>query len=804
MPDHERASGTKRWTRRIWCGILTGFCVILCWIAGSSIPWIALPASSQAQSDALDVVFATIDRLHRVCFGDGRGGFACQPVAEDQEDAKAVALGDLDGDRSLDAIFVGDDLARVCLASAREGLVCHFIDHDLSEATGVALGDFDGDGSLDAAISRNEATDAVCYGLGDGGVTCRPLAPDVLNSSGVVVDDFDGDSLADVVVARGWYDGRVSVICLGARDRSLACRDLDELGELRSGWDNVVTGRLGADPHPDLVFPNVGGQFVQCLSLGNGRFDCSLLEGPSAASKTAIGDLDADGHADLVLTGHRTYACFGDGARPPRFACEERFGVVGGLAVAIADLNGDRIADVMLAGPERACLGIGLRQFVCRAPLGEDGDHAWGLAVGSLSSIWTQAPAPPAPRPNWTHTPMPTPLPSDTPTPTATQPPTITPGPSPTPTPTATATGQPAPPDQGRIEPRASWSFAGQYFRRMQVSGSLIIAAGGDCRNADGTGLKCYGSLVVVDSKRSGSEAVLGTYRLPEKDLRPIDLAVSGTLALLVLEQRAANGVSGYRLRFLDLSRPTAIIQLGELSLPPDDEHADLVAARGHLFWSRRGGGIEISRIDPRGRLSFVASITGDADGLAVDGDRLFTATRDPDLGLRVFDIHDPSSPTIVGQMSGRFSAVTAAAGRAVLVQFGALLCLGSDPRYPHDPCGEGLVSLDVSDLGRIRTIGSGRAVYGSHGPVLLRADGWLTRAAGPLQVIDARHPALPVIAEWASGDLAGFVEDLAFVGTGRVAVLAGSLNDKTASIHLIELRHAAFLPTGLRRDATE
>ena len=55
---------------------------------------------------SLDAVFANSSSQHnRVCLGDGTGRFSCGDVSADTDESSGVALGDVNGDAFLDAVF---------------------------------------------------------------------------------------------------------------------------------------------------------------------------------------------------------------------------------------------------------------------------------------------------------------------------------------------------------------------------------------------------------------------------------------------------------------------------------------------------------------------------------------------------------------------------------------------------------------------------------------------------------------------------------------------------------------------------
>ena len=66
----------------------------------------------------LDAVFANSLQQNSVCLGDGAGGFTCSDVGTDTKESRGVALGMVDGDTNLDAVFANSNQKnRVCLGN---------------------------------------------------------------------------------------------------------------------------------------------------------------------------------------------------------------------------------------------------------------------------------------------------------------------------------------------------------------------------------------------------------------------------------------------------------------------------------------------------------------------------------------------------------------------------------------------------------------------------------------------------------------------------------------------------------------
>lgn len=204
----------------------------------------------------VDAVRARFRQPNQVCLGDGNLGFTCSDVEAAAFDTWNVALGDIDGNGTLDAVFASlesnRDATRVCLGDGSGGFNCSRLDLDPFTfdllAFGVALGDVDGNGDLDAVFAQC-TQDRVCLGDGTGTFSCSDIDSDVEPTIDVALDDLDNDDDLDAVFA---FSGP-SRICLGDGTGSFSCT------VIAPGFssDQVALGDLDGDTVPDAVFTAV-------------------------------------------------------------------------------------------------------------------------------------------------------------------------------------------------------------------------------------------------------------------------------------------------------------------------------------------------------------------------------------------------------------------------------------------------------------------------------------------------------------------------------------------------------------------
>ena len=109
-----------------------------------------------------------------MCYNDGAGNFTCTDVSPDVYSGSGVALGDMDGDNDLDAVFANEGAAgevnRVCYNDGAGNFTCTAVSPFERRSRDVVLGDVDGDNDLDAVFADDGVTH-VCYN-GAGNFYC--------------------------------------------------------------------------------------------------------------------------------------------------------------------------------------------------------------------------------------------------------------------------------------------------------------------------------------------------------------------------------------------------------------------------------------------------------------------------------------------------------------------------------------------------------------------------------------------------------------------------------------------------------
>jgi hypothetical protein len=284
-----------------------------------------------------------------------------------------------------------------------------------AEGESLVLGDFNGDGNLDVAVANPHSSVSVLFGTGHG--TFQPPVSYTIpgtTENAFVTGDFNGDGMLDLAIACAQCaPGSGIAVLLNRGGGAFQTASVSPLGETNVG-STMTVADFNGDGKLDLAIVDIAGNVLLALGNGNGTFQAATSIWPNAyALNIAAADLNADGHADLVVTSGQTFTPLQPGqvsillgAGNGSFAAPVSYSVESGPAgspygLAIADFNGDGALDLAVANFTNnnvsILLGNGHGMFAAAvdypANLGPsaiaagdfDGDGKVDLAVGNLT-----------------------------------------------------------------------------------------------------------------------------------------------------------------------------------------------------------------------------------------------------------------------------------------------------------------------------------------------------------------------------------------------------------------------------------
>ncbi len=292
----------------------------------------------------------------------------------------SVAVGDLNGDGKPDIVLTNVTGNTTDTASYAVSVLYGYGDGTFTSPVSfdpagwapaaLAIGDLNQDGALDLAVANTCYAQPLCtpetctcehglvsvllndgYGYFHLGGALDPGAP---YSRSLALADVNGDGKTDIVVVN---DSNVGVL-LSSGNGVFAPAKVYSTGGTRA-W-SVAVGDVNNDGKPDVLVGNVSGPSYSSdgtigLLLGNGdgtfRQAVSNAIGGYFPYSIALGDLNGDGKADLVLAtgGTDVRVLLGNGDGSFKAAVPFSSGGYGPRAVVVADLNADGKLDLIMA-----------------------------------------------------------------------------------------------------------------------------------------------------------------------------------------------------------------------------------------------------------------------------------------------------------------------------------------------------------------------------------------------------------------------------------------------------------------------
>jgi hypothetical protein len=176
------------------------------------------------------------------------------------------------------------------------------IQDGVSDAQGLAVGDLDGDGHADIVMGNGLLDEmGIFFNRGDGTFVSEVTYPTGKGSKPgpVAVADVNGDGRLDVVLTEG---GRGNVGVYLNQGHGVLGSPAIHSG---ASPNAIALGDVNGDGHPDIVVTSSLDSNVGIfLNDGHGDFHSAGTYATGTGSfpdALAVGDLDGDGHADVVV-----------------------------------------------------------------------------------------------------------------------------------------------------------------------------------------------------------------------------------------------------------------------------------------------------------------------------------------------------------------------------------------------------------------------------------------------------------------------------------------------------------------------
>jgi hypothetical protein len=323
----------------------------------------------------LDLVVAN-GRYVSVLLGNGDGTFQTSVSYLIGRAVLRLALADLNGDGVPDLI-VSCGTVSVLLGNG---------DGTFGKQVGIgsggfsAVGDFNGDGKLDVAITGIQGVE-ILLGNGDGSFK-PPVQYGTASLYALVAGDFNGDGKIDLAGTEVGPSNNRIYIYLGNGDGTFQ-QSSSYPDAPRAGW--IAAGDLNDDGHLDLV-TNSG---TILLGKGDGTFHkVAGFFDPTDSTSVVVADFNGDGKPDLAVGNNASFmvcVLLGNGRAkfqsPSDYILPEYAG-----AVAVGDFNKDGNQDLAVATTSAIYILLGNGKGSFEPPVSANAGTSPGfIAVGDFN-----------------------------------------------------------------------------------------------------------------------------------------------------------------------------------------------------------------------------------------------------------------------------------------------------------------------------------------------------------------------------------------------------------------------------------
>lgn len=260
------------------------------------------------------------------------------------------ATGDFNRDGRIDIAVADSDGTGVrILLNRGGGFSSSGSDHYYDTGTypqHIRAADLDGDGALDLVFTNSEPSSiGVMRGNGDGSFRSPVSISQEFDSLHIATGDFDGDGRAEAACAN-WMSSFVIVDWNGEAFTA----SYRTLKPGVAGCGSIAAGDLDGDGHLDVVLGTSSGEILIARNDGAGTFAGSSITTQAVSAlpyDMELADLGRDGKLDLVINSPRAETFIimkGDGAGG--FGAERVLAATGSGDFALGDLTGDGVLDL--------------------------------------------------------------------------------------------------------------------------------------------------------------------------------------------------------------------------------------------------------------------------------------------------------------------------------------------------------------------------------------------------------------------------------------------------------------------------